>query len=152
MTDPQRPKHPPSTDDAKLALDDAQLVSRIEQHYRVPERAPAQRVAFQQALDERLARDRSGLGWSAALAGFAGVAALCLVAWGVLGSLESAPAPDAAGTSIVQQAPTALDSMAPTSDVTPEEALLALSEGATETLDELPDDYQAIASLFLGDA
>lgn len=162
MTDPQRQQSPPGADVPELSPADARLVSRIEESYRAPERLPAARVAFQDALDARLARGRGGLvaaGRARAFAGVAAVGALGVLAWAIFAGLGAGDAlePD---RNVAQRSSTpVVVAMAESGGIepanfeaTPEEALLALSEDGTESLGELPDDYEAIASLFLGDA
>ena len=162
MTHPQRQKSPPRADVPELSPADARLVSRIEESYRAPERLPDARVAFQEALDARLARSRGGLvalGRARAFAGVAAVGALGVLAWTIFAglgagdALESGRIAEERSSAPVVVAMAELASREPADfEATPEEALLALSADGTEVLYELPDDYEAIASLFLGDA
>lgn len=122
--------------DRPLAPEDAEFVRRLAGAYAPRPATPQERVAFRASLDRRL--ERGGRGhWIPVLGGLVAAGfALALV----LGQTVSAPAPGGSFT-----------------DTTPEEALLALATVNADTLEEeggdedLPDDYQAIASLFLGE-
>lgn len=131
MTDERRdPRGEPH-----LAPEDAAFVRRLADAYAPPPQRPQERVAFRAALDRRLERERRKP-WISALGGLA-AAGLALVL--VLGG----PAADPPAR------------RAPLADDTPEEAMLTfaavdLEDGEDEEA-PLPADYEAIASLFLGE-
>jgi hypothetical protein len=129
MTDPRNPERDPREDDA--------FVREIAAHYRPPEPTPSQRATFRAGLDARLAR-RRGTGWLPWAAGLATAsAALAFVL--LPGTLDtpgsSTGAPD--GT-------TRLASGGATADT-----LLWLATPEAEGDEALPEEYEAIAGLFL---
>lgn len=134
MTEERRAPRP----QLELAPEEAHFVRRLADAYAPRPASPQERVAFRAELDRRIERGRSRP-WLPALGG---VAAAGLALALVLGQTGSAPAP-APGASLA--------------DTSPEEALLALATAGSDTLEgeegdeNLPDEYEAIASLFLGE-
>jgi hypothetical protein len=111
----------------ELTPDERRFVARVAGAYQAPSRSPAQSAAFQQELDARLAHPRAGR-W---LPAFAGVLAAAALAWLAIGvGREQAPREQA-------------------QVVTAEEAILGLSADAPSDEEALPEEYVAIASLFL---
>ncbi len=118
-------------EDAKLRPRDRELVEWVGRHYAPPEETAARRAAFAESLRARLEPRRR---WVLAPA-LAAVAMACLVWWALPTSLPRAPAG------------AALDS------AWEYELLLSSEVSPAADRDEsrfLPDDYQAIASAFLG--
>jgi len=106
------------------------LVRRIAESYRAPEPTPAGRTAFRAALDARIRQRTARRRFWAPLAATAAAALVAVAVATVFGA----------------QQPTEQD----VAETAPEEALLALA--APEPADEtLPDDYEAIADLLMGE-
>ena len=130
-------------DEVRLTAAEEEFVRRLAEAYAVPPLSPSRRVAFNAALERRL-EQRRRRGRRAPLAGLAAVAALALLVtvrtW--TGDQIVQPLPQSASTP---------RSAAVASLNTPEQALLAmLAEPSAEMDEALPDDYQAIESVFLG--
>ena len=113
----------------ELTPDEQRFVTRVAGAYQAPQRSPARSAAFQRTLEERVARPRAAR-WLPAFAGAIAVAVLAWLAIGV-GIEPSMPG---------EQARIA----------TAEEAILALSADEESEEEALPEEYVAIASLFLG--
>lgn len=110
-----------------LSREDAALVRRIADATQAAPLSAARRVAFNAALEARLARRRR----PEPLRALAGVAT-ALVVWLVVA--------------------TSVPTTPPTPDLSPEDALLALLELEPAGADTaLPDEYRAIASVLLGE-
>lgn len=151
-------RHDTVEDRDALRPEDESLVRRVAEAWRAPEQTPAERVAFQRRLDARLAKQTRGPSarWLRPLAGAAVLAAgialalLAVTGRGVrdAGTIATAPVP-------VAPAP----SPAPATDSARGEAIYALATEDDDTedaaaasagsLEALPDDYVAIASLFV---
>lgn len=128
------------SNDPGLDRDEQAFVRRVAELYTAPETSASRRVAFNARLEERLAR-RQRWSWRPALASAVAAVALAVLAVGRLGGPAVSPGTGAAGR------PPAVAADAET----PERALLALAaEGAPDQEEELPEDYLAIESLFLG--
>jgi hypothetical protein len=112
----------------ELTPEERRFVARVAGAYQAPPGPPSRAAAFDRVLEERLARPRAAR-WIPALAGAAAAAAIAWIAVGV--GLDRAP------TETAQVA-------------TAEEAILALSADEESEEEELPEEYVAIASLFLG--
>ncbi|MEN8183257.1 MAG: hypothetical protein ABFS46_12065 [Myxococcota bacterium] len=110
--------------------DERLFVERVARHYAPPESTPARRAAFDEALRQRLEAPRRGRGLAPALVG---VGAALLLAVGVWTASEAPRVEVADGAWEVE--------LLLSSDVSP-------SEDSDEG-DYLPDDYLAIASVFL---
>jgi len=122
--------------DRALAPEDAEFVRRLADAYAPRPATPQERVAFRASLDRRIER-APRRPWLPVLGG---VVAAGLALALVVGQTGPAPAPDGS-----------------LADTTPEEALLALATVSADAFaeaagdEDLPDDYEAIASLFLGE-
>ncbi len=130
-------------DEVRLTAAEEEFVRRLADAYAVSPLSPSRRVAFNAALERRL-EQRRRRGRRVPLAGLAAVAALALLVtvrtW--TGDQIVQPLPQSASTP---------GTAAVASLHTPEQALLAmLAEPSAETDEALPDDYQAIESVFLG--
>jgi hypothetical protein len=110
----------------RLDRGDAELVRRIAAAYRPAESAPSARAAFRAGIDARIRRRTALQRWAL---GAATVAAAALLL------LSRAPAPVAPERTA--------------SDMSAEEALLALAAPADAEEAALPADYEAISDLFL---
>lgn len=121
MSDPQHDKH-------GLDPGDAELVRRIAESYRPPEREPSARVAFRARVDARVRRQSLGRRWTTVATAAVAASAIAL-AW--------------------LNGPLATDPTAP--DDATDEALLAFALPAAAEAEEesLPADYQAIEDLLL---
>ena len=115
---------------------DAAFVRRIAEHYRPPEPTRAYRAVFRAALDERLARRRPGA-WLPLAAGLAAASAALLLAVSQTGTDPVSVQPEA--TRIASAVGAA------------EETLLVLAAPDAELDESLPEEYEAIAGLFLGE-
>jgi len=136
-TDPVR------DDEIRLTADEEALVRRVADAFAPPPRTAAQRVAFQARLEERLETQGRSRRWVWGLAALAAAALAAVVLPMVLGrkaegplqtTIASGSGPAATGAETAQ-----------------EDAILAIvvdSEVASDAT--LPEDYQAIASVFLG--
>jgi ferric-dicitrate binding protein FerR (iron transport regulator) len=111
-----------------LTPEQRRFVARVTSAYQAPPRSPEQSAAFQREIEARLARPSTARWWPA----FAGALAAAAIAWLAI-AVGRAPAPSA-----------------PAQIATAEEAILALSADEESEEDELPEEYVAIASLFLG--
>ena len=152
---------------------DRDFVARLEAAYRAPELPPSRRVAFREGLDRRIGEDRAARRWKGL--GLAGAVALsAALAWIGLGSLpvpteptlvadstletpatpepfELAPAEPTLDPVDTTDAETETIAMNLAADATPEEALLSFGyEPLTDDATSLPEEYEAIESLFLG--
>jgi hypothetical protein len=125
-------KEPSDGEAAELTREEQRFVARVADVYHTPPLSPSRRVAFQTQLDARIAR-RGGARLFPALAGALGAAALT---WLVLVGLGS-PTDKLEGEPPTARAATA------------EEAILALSADEEIEDESLPEEYVAIASLFL---
>lgn len=162
--------HPERLSDADQAL-----VDRIAELSEPTPMTPSQRVAFTDALDARIVARRRRRGAFSAAAAVVVTAALVALAVPRFSSLPgSDPTPTAPGRSLAQSPTPALEP-APVADPVPEALsepqLAEASDAASDTweeelifasdldslidtssgadTDELPEDYAAIASLFL---
>jgi hypothetical protein len=118
-------------EDPRLEPRDRELVDWIGRHYAPPEETTARRAAFTESLRARL-EPRRGRVFGPA---FAALAAACLAWWLLPGAAPEDPATVA--------------------DVGAWEYELLLSSDVSPAADRdesgfLPDDYQAIATVFLG--
>jgi hypothetical protein len=156
--------------------EDEVFVSRVREAYRVPERSPVQNAAFDARLQERVQETRVGLPWGGVLAGAAIAAAIVFFALaGVdpgapesnepgsqLASGDEAPPPIAPSERTPAPRERGATPIAVLDVTTVEDDLTTLAyghdygeeettdAGASETEDEsLPNDYVAIANLFL---
>ena len=111
----------------EMTPEERRFVARVAGAYQAPPRSPARSAAFDRVLEERLSRPRAPR-WIPALAGAVAAAAIAWLAVGV--GLDGAP------TETAQVA-------------TAEEAILALSADEESEEEALPEEYVAIASLFL---
>jgi hypothetical protein len=138
MTDPQRTTDP---DAQVLTRADARFIARVGDAYRARPPSAEQRVAFQAGLDARIARRR----WVFRLRALAGAVAAAAAAWLVVAGLGSG---DRSGELRIARAgdPRAVSGSA---GATAEEAILSLSAEDESEDESLPDDYAAIADLFL---
>ncbi len=144
MSDQDR--HP---DRVELNEREERFVDHLAIEYRAAELTPSERVAFRDELDRRLEAHARTRGWQRA----SGVATAVLVIALVWSLGTVGPAVDESGVEVAGEVPPEAVSI----ETTPEEALYALIHEPAESivaLDEeamdLPDDYEAIASLFLG--
>ncbi|MCP5071316.1 MAG: hypothetical protein GY946_32550 [bacterium] len=120
-------------DDAQLNREEEAFVRGVRTHYRAPESTPEEHARFRASLERRLERSA---GWSWAPAwGLAAAAAAALLLFLLLPEVPIAP------------------TATTTAAITPEQALLSLADEAVDSEqafdDTLPDDYAAIAGLFL---
>lgn len=151
MTRPDRS----SSEDLPLGLapEDARLVERLR-HGFAPESEDAVRAAaFDAALRERIESDsRPRARWAPALAG----AALVVAVW--LGLRSVAPQPADQSEVPIAQAPASQDARplriaeAPRAEALAWEESLFFPSAFGGEQDELPGEYQAIATVFLDDA
>ncbi len=126
-----------------LDRDDAAFVRRIEESYRPEQLSPSRRVAFRAALDARIHRTPTRELWT--VLATASAIALALVLLRVSGGPivpTGAPAP------VVAHA-TSRDPGAAAGDDTMLLALAMSDDSDDENDASLPDDYAAIADLFL---
>jgi hypothetical protein len=135
---------PRQDDERRLASDDDAFVRRVADAYTPPPRTAAQRVAFQAKLEERLQAEGRSRSWMWGAAAVATAAAAFLLISGALDSQIEEPAP---------QGTMAASEPLPTGhEQAQEEAILAIViDPDARSEDVLPEDYQAIASVFLGE-
>ena len=134
-------KGPSDGEAAELTREEQRFVARVADAYRAPPLSAARRAAFHAQLDTRIARPRSARLFPA-LAGALGAAAL---AWLVLAG------PGSEFRNVEEEPRTArVAAPAPAAVATAEEAILALSADEEIEDESLPEEYVAIASLFLG--
>jgi hypothetical protein len=138
MTDTRPPADP---DAPELARSEHRFVARVAGAYRARPQSPAERVAFQARLDARIARPR-GVTPLRALAGAAAAAAAVWLVVAGLGSEE--PAGELRVARAGDPVPAAASGRASAA-----EAILSLSSEDDSEDEPLPDDYAAIADLFL---
>jgi ferric-dicitrate binding protein FerR (iron transport regulator) len=112
----------------ELTDEQQRFVARVAGAYQAPPRSPGQSAAFQRAIEARVARRRVER-WLPALAGALAAAAIAWLAIGV--GREPTPGEEAQIASA-------------------EEAILALSADEESDEEALPEEYLAIASVFLG--
>ena len=112
----------------ELTDEEQRFVARVAGAYQAPPRSPAQSAALQRAIEARVAR-RSVERWLPALAGALVAAA---IAWLAIGVGRETPSEEAQIASA-------------------EEAILALSADEESDEEALPEEYLAIASVFLDD-
>jgi hypothetical protein len=127
----------------QLDRDDADFVRRIEESYRPPELSPSRRVAFREGIDARIQRRPTRGLWTAAVASVA--IALTLVV------LRATEGPTTTSTALPPPVVATGDSGRASGDDT---MLVALAmsgdvDGDDEDDASLPEDYAAIADLFL---
>jgi hypothetical protein len=140
MTDPKHPSEPGAPE---LTRADQRFVARVADAWRAAPLSAERRVAFQARLDARIASRRAALPLRALAGAVAAAAAVWLVVAGLGsgerdGELRIARADD--------PRPVATESARA---ATAEEAILELSAEDDGEDESLPDDYAAIASLFL---
>ena len=111
----------------ELTPEQRRFVARVAGAYRAPERSRARSEAFQREVESRAARPRAAR-W---LPAFAGALAAAAIAWLAI-AVGRAPIPSE-----------------PTQIATAEEAILALSADEESRDEALPEEYAAIASVFL---
>ena len=119
-------------DDLDLSSEDTVFVEEIERAYQPPAMNAARRTAFDARLEERLQEREPRSFWPAAAMGMASAAAI-----GALALWFNVTSP--------------IETTEVASTETLEDALLVLIEPADRIGrdDSLPEDYEAIASLFL---
>jgi hypothetical protein len=131
-------------DEIGLAADEEAFVRRVADAFAPPPRTAAQRVAFQARLEERLEVEGRPRRWVWGLAALAAAALAAVVLPMVFGREVEAP--------VVQTTIASGSGPAATgAEAAQEDAILAIvvdSEVASDAT--LPEDYQAIASVFLG--
>lgn len=129
-------------DSAPLSADEAAFVERLAEHYAPPPLDPMRRVALDAELEERLEAPRAGSLLQPVLASVVVGLALGFV-W-LLGALEPAAlGPVRTRTAVAERS---------AADAWERELLDLQSFGdgeAAADFDALPDDYAAIAGLFL---
>jgi len=137
-----------------LAREDRDWLDRVAEIYRAPELAPGRRAAFDARLADRIARRqrrRGLLGAAAAAAAAAGLAGAGV--WSLGGAPSDPPRADApadARPAVVAGVPAGRGASG--SDEAVEDALLDLANAELEASGEaLPDEYAAIAGVFLGE-
>jgi hypothetical protein len=108
------------------------FLARVVDAYQAPRRSPERSAAFQREVEARIARARVPR-WVPALAGAVATAAIAWLAVGI--GLER-------GASVPREGEERV--------ATAEEAILALSTDEESSDEALPDDYVAIANVFLG--
>lgn len=132
-------------DETRIDSGDARFAAKLGELYAPEPRTAEQRAAFARELEARLERRRSRAAWLPALAGLGAAAAM---AWVVLWP-ASDPGPDVGGSLV--------DAAATRDDLEwqlfyPDRLLEDRMETASERRDGgLPDEYMAIASVFLDD-
>ncbi|MEM7413640.1 MAG: hypothetical protein AAF430_25635 [Myxococcota bacterium] len=140
-----------NADRPELSPRDAAFVREIESLTRAPEMTAAQRVAFSEDVDRRVAARRSA-GWLPALAGMVAVGAAVALAL-FAGPDARPPSDDIESPRVAETTPAPRVIETAPATTTPVEALLSLAEAEESDLpsddDTLPDDYAAIASLIL---
>ncbi len=134
-------------DTVELEREERAFVERLASEYRAPRLSPARQVAFRQELDRRIGARVQRWQWISGAAVAAGVAAVLLVSRGDVSSVEQEPVKVAREL----DSPAAAQMSSASTQTTPEEALFSLAfEPLSDETADLPDDYEAIASLFLG--
>ncbi|MCG8591785.1 MAG: hypothetical protein MJE66_21015 [Proteobacteria bacterium] len=128
------------SDRPELSPGDETLVRRVRELLPRHELDAERRVAVNEALDRRIER-RRGAGWKLAGAAAATVAVAALLLLG-----RGTPDP------VAPDAPVAPGPSAPLAerDTREVDALLALAETELSPAEDLPEDYEAIASLVWG--
>jgi hypothetical protein len=120
-------------EEPRLSAEDERFVERLGALYRPPEPTAAARARFAARLDARIARGGARRPWLLAGAAAAALAALVFAL---------RPAEEPARLAVEETTPAAAES------VSTDEALLLLANGPLADPDEeLPDDYQTLASL-----
>ena len=128
-------------DREELSAEDAALVRLVDEAWRAPRMSAARRVAFQERLDERVAT-RNRQDRVRRLAGLGAVAA----ALGALGVVALVPH---GGIPLWTPAPTAETARLAAADRGDAILSLTVDDGLTSEESDLPDEYAAIASLFV---
>ena len=121
---------------------DARLVETMREHYAPPEMTPAETAAFNAALWKRIERRRARPGWLPTLVAAGAVAA---AAWLALPSVLEVIQGSGAHEVVVAEQAAPSDWERDLADPT-----RIVASNDVETAAELPDDYAAIASAFLG--
>ncbi len=135
---------PRQDDELRLASDDEAFVRRVADAYAPSPRTAAQRVAFQAKLEERLQAEGRSRSWMWGVAAVATAAAAFFLLSEALDSQIEEPSPQQA-IAISKPLPTGHEEAQ-------EDAILAIVIDPDATSEEvLPEDYQAIASVFLGE-
>jgi hypothetical protein len=138
MSDSQRPRDPDAPVQTRA---EERFVARVADAYRARPQSAQARVAFQARLDARIARRRTRL----TLRALAGAVAAAAAAWVVVAGLGSG---DRVAELRVARAGDPLPAGS-SRTATAEEAILSLSAEDEGEEESLPDDYAAIADLFL---
>ena len=121
-------------DELQISDDDARFVRRLDASYRPPEPTAAARARFAARLDQRIALGRARRPWL--LAGIAAAAAAALTVALLPSGEPGALVTNDAGSAAAADLPST------------EETLLLLANGPLDDRDEeLPEDYQTLASL-----
>jgi hypothetical protein len=132
----------PHDEQAPLGPEDAAFVERLTEEFAPGTLGSARRTAFDAALEERITHQRPR--WLAVPV-LAGATLAALGAWLLLPARFEPPAPSSPGSSaVVAETRTAAE--------WEDELLDAMAFGEIEesdSIDELPDDYAAIAAVFL---
>jgi hypothetical protein len=129
-----------TSDRPSLTHEEEAFVRKLAGAYVAPELSPPERAAFHAGLERRITRRRTAVLWRPVFAGTAVAVALAVIVFARAGTV----APPSA------QTPAATNGVA--ASTTAENVILALAtESADEREVELPDDYLAIAGVFLGD-
>lgn len=131
----------------RLTPEEEAFVRRVA-HWSEPPPSGARRAAFAAGIGERLARRRAR-GTRGLVA--AAAAAAALLAWSWIGLPRPAGEPDR-GVPAVARGSAAEGTAAAGAAETPEETILALTSAGDDAGEDaaLPEDYAAIAGLFLG--
>jgi hypothetical protein len=132
----------PRDDPSAPVPEAAVLVERLQQEFAPPPLEGARRAALDAALADRIARRRPG---RLAVPVLAGATVGALLAWLLLPAQVGPAAPEA-------RVPAAFVAQAASAAEWEDELLDAMSYGELEEqdgIDELPDDYTAIAAVFL---
>jgi hypothetical protein len=138
MKDTQRT---PDPDAPVLARAEQRFVAHVAEAYRASPQSVEQRVAFQARLDARIARRRI----LPRLRMLAGAAVAAAAAWLVVMGLGWDPR----GELRVARAGDPRPAAAESTRASAAEAILSLSADEDDEDESLPDDYAAIADLFL---
>jgi hypothetical protein len=125
----------PTPDRPDLTREEEEFVRKLAGTYVAPELSPQERIAFHARLEERIGRRHRFEHWRPVFAGAAIAAALAVLVFARSGTVSPPPGPAAVNVA----------------STTAENVILALATGAPEGQEkELPEDYLAIADVFLG--
>jgi hypothetical protein len=134
-------------DAVDLNPEDRAFVDRLSNAYAAPEMSPARRVAFRKQLDRRTTAPRGAKGLRWVTAGLVATLAAVLL----LTSTSNPPSSENVPAQVALEDGVIVAPDATLQETTPEEALFSLAfESQFDEASDLPDDYEAIASLFLG--